>query len=173
MYFILAGTVNYRPQIQEFSQLGTSEMRSFRNIGSVFTLLSAMPRVLSPQGEPVKSIINGDVVATIDKEGFVYLGLLSSATLSALLIELIYIYTAAKDPRLRVVKVKSEPNYGIDFGANDKLGNTDFVEPVVSNVGIALSSHGRGIHHVCIRRGGTDGERPKEAHYRPRKRKRV
>lgn len=123
-----------------------SEMRavtvpaSYRAMGNALTLLLAMPEVIGPEERTVNSIYDDRIVATIDKEGFVLLGLLSIATVTALLFALICIYMATKDPRGRAVKVKSEPKYVIDMVANVTLGEEDFSRPsTVSDFGIALT----------------------------------
>jgi len=178
MYFILAGMRNYQPLNVELSAGVLTVSRSFSVEGNVLTLLTAMEEVLSPQGRNVISISHKRVVATIDKVGFAYLGLLSSVTLTTFLIAIIYICIAKKDARGRVVTVKSEPKYVIDLVANNIMESEDFAAPEVSEFGIALTSHGPDLHRICISRagvvykGGIVSGRPEQTHTRRRKRKR-
>jgi len=181
MYFILSGMQNYKPQIQEFDTVGTYPiMRSFITIGNLFTVLSSMEEVIAYEGRNVRYISDKRVVATITKQGFAFLGVLSLGTLSALSIALLYKCIATKDSEGRVVKVKSEPKYIIDLVANSILGEQDGDPAAVSEFGIALTTHGRGRPRICVNRegipyegGGIIGGRPEQAQARPRKRKRL
>lgn len=113
----------------------------------------------APHGKEVKYIDGNCIYATIENKGLVFLGLLSFATCLALLIALIYICVATKDARGRVVKVKPEAGYVIDLVGNDILGNQDCAAPIVSDFGIALTSHTEGRYHICISRDGLSYKR--------------
>jgi len=170
MYFILSAIEYYTPTM--FSSAFIP--KSYRDIGSVLTLLAAMPEVLSREGRVVNRISDRKIVATIDAEGLVYLVLSSLATFSSLMIALIYIYRAEKDSRGRVVRVKSEPQYVIDLVANDILGHENCAAPTPSDFGIVLKTDSQGRQKICIGRegvcyqGGTVGGRPKSENIRMR-----
>jgi len=155
MYFILSAIHAYAVPIYTFTGHATEHIQdNYRRIGCLLSFLLSLREVLSPAGKTVNSIFHGEIVATIEKEGIAFIILLCFATGSALLIALICIYSATKDSRGRVVKVKSEAKYVIDLIANDILGNEDCAAPVVSDFGIALTSNSKGRQHICIGRQG-------------------
>lgn len=104
--------------MQEFTGAGTQWIRRhYSSIGSVLSILLAMPEVLvpteiAPEGSTVNYVSETKMGATISKAGIAYLGLLCGLTFTAVAIALFSLILSTEDSRGRVVRVRSESKYG-------------------------------------------------------------